>query len=158
MTTAINGVNVRLGRDPEDFRRYQIVVQVYSARRPGLKSHYTIDPGKVNNKEHLLQLIATSASAGAEYLGQKYNDNIDPVRAGQYALQAFAEESRLIVELAKGAPAKVKRLETQVSLLNNQEQELLHKLRWAVDNNRQITVGENNWLNSVLGRIHGSQL
>lgn len=158
MTTTINGTTTRLGRDPDDFRRYMITVQVYSRARPGLKASHNIDPGKVTGQQHLLQLIGTAGAACAEYLGQKYGDNIDPAAASRDALRAFGEEAKLQVELSKDAPAKVKRLESMRSRLRDWETELLHKLRWAIDHNEKLTPLEVKWLDQRIGEIHAEGL
>lgn len=158
MTTTIQGVSARLGRDPEDFRRYLITVQVYSRTRPGLKATHDIDPGKCSGQQHLLQMIGTAGAACAEYLGEKYGDNIDPVAASRDALRAFGEEARLQAALAKDAPAKVKRLESMSAQLRNEEQELLHKLRWALDHGEKLTPIEVEWVNQRIGELHAAQL
>lgn len=158
MTTTIQGVSARLGRDPDDFRRYLVTVQVYSQTKPGLKATNDIDPGKATNHQHLLQLVGTAAAACAEYLGEKYGDNIDPATASRDALRAFGEEAKLLVALAKDAPAKVKRLEAMSARLPNEEQELLHKLRWAIDHGEKLTPLEIEWVNRRIGELHTNQL
>ena len=158
MTTTIQGVSARLGRDPEDFRRYLITVQVYSRTRPGLKATHDIDPGKCSGQQHLLQMIGTAGAACAEYLGEKYGDNIDPVAASRDALRAFGEEARLQAALAKDAPAKVKRLEANVAKLSNENQEQLRRLRYLVNHQEKLLPREVAWLNQRLGELHGGQL
>lgn len=159
MTIMIEGIAVRLGRDPDDFRRFTVTVQAYSKNRPGLKSTTNLDPGKTNGQQHLLQLIGTAAAACAEYLGEKYADDIDPVTASQNAIRAFGEECRLQVELSKDAPAKVKRLEQHASaVLKDHERELLHKLSWSLKHGEKLTPVEVRWVDECLGRIHTNQL
>ncbi len=158
MTTMIEGVSVRLGRDSEDFRRYMVTVQAYSAMRPGLKSTTDIDPGKATNQAHLLQLIGAAGAACAEYLDETYGDNIDPTAAARSAIRAFGEECHLQVELMKDAPSKVKRLETHAVMLKDGERELLRMLRWSIDQGRSLTPVEVQWVDEALGRIHGRNL
>lgn len=158
MTTTINGVTARLARDPEDFRRYRITVQVYSRVKPGLKASNDIDPGASNGQQHLLQLIGAAGAACAEYLGEKHGDNIDPATASRDAIRAFGEECRLMAELAKDAPAKLKRLESNVAKLSNENQEQLRRLRYLVDHQEQLLPKEVAWLNQRLGELHGGQL
>ena len=158
MTTTIQGVSARLGRDPEDFRRYLITVQVYSRTRPGLKSSTDIDPGQCASQQHILQMIGTAGAACAEYLGEKYGDNIDPVVASRDAVRAFGEECWLMAELAKDVPAKLKRLEANVAKLSNENQEQLRRLRYLVDHQEQLLPKEVAWLNQRLGELHGGQL
>lgn len=158
MTTTIQGVQARLGRNPEDPRKYQVTVLVYSQVRPGLKSSTDIDPGQCASQQHLLQMIGTAGAACAEYLGEKYGDNIDPVAASRDALRAFGEECRLMAELAKDVPAKLKRLESNVAKLSNENQEQLRRLRYLVDHQERLLPKEVAWLNQRLGELHGGQL
>ena len=158
MTTTINGVTARLARDPEDFRRYRITVQVYSRVKPGLKASNDIDPGASNGQQHLLQLIGAAGAACAEYLGEKYGDNIDHVTASRDAVRAFGEECRLMAELAKDVPAKLKRLESNVAKLSNENQEQLRRIRYLVDHQEKLLPKEVAWLNQRLGELHGGQL
>lgn len=158
MTTTINGVSARLGRDPEDFRRYRITVQVYSRVKPGLKASNDIDPGASNGQQHLLQLIGAAGAACAEYLGEKYGDNIDPATASRDAIRAFGEECHLLAAMSKDAPEKVKRLESQAVRLKAEERELLSKFRWSLDHGERLTPLEVEWLNRRIGELHQSQL
>lgn len=158
MTTTIQGVQARLGRNPEDLRKYMVTVLVYSQKRPGLKSSTDIDPGGCANQQHLLQMVGTAGAACAEYLGNRYGDNIDPAGAARDAIRAFGEECRLMAELAKDVPAKLKRLESNMGKLSNEHQEKLRRLRYLVDHQEQLLPKEVAWLNQRLGELHGGQL
>ena len=158
MTTTIQGVQARLGRNPEDPRKYQVTVLMYSQVRPGLKSSTDIDPGQCASQQHLLQMIGTAGAACAEYLGEKYGDNIDPVVASRDAVRAFGEECRLLAAMSKDAPEKVKRLEAQAVRLKAEERELLSKFRWSLDHGERLTPLEVEWLNRRIGELHQSQL
>lgn len=158
MTSTIDGVSVRLGRDPEDFRKYRISVQVYSRVKRGLKSNNDIDPGKVTGKDHLLQLVGAAGAACAEYLGDKYGDNVDPSSASRDAIRAFGEECRLQIALAADAPSKVKRLEKHAAMLKDNERELLHKLSWSLKHGERLTPVEVNWVDQKLGAVHENNL
>lgn len=158
MSTTIEGMTVRLSRDDEDPRKYKIVVQCYSQKLPGLKATNDIDPGRSPNQAHLLNLIGVAGAVCAEYLGKKYGDNIDPVAASQFAIRAFGEECRLLAELSKDVPTKLRRLESNVASLNNQHQEQLHRLRWLVDHNQRLVPAEVRWIHERLGELHGNQL
>lgn len=158
MTTTINGITARLGRSAEDFRRYQITVQVNSKKRPGLKSTSDIDPGKANNYHHLLQMVGAAGAACAEYLGEKYGDDVDPTEASRDAIRAFGEECWLLVSLTKDAPTKLKRLESHAAKLRNPDRELLLKLRWAVDRGEILTPQEIAWVDLRIGEIHQGSL
>lgn len=158
MTTTIQGVQARLGRNPEDPRKYQVTVLVYSKKRTGLKSSTDIDPGQCASQQQLLQLIGTAGAACAEYLGKRYGDNIDPAECAKFAIRAFGEECRLMAELAKDVPAKLKRLESKAALLSNENQEQLRRLRYLVNHQEKLLPKEVAWLNQRLGEIHGGQL
>lgn len=158
MSTTIEGTQVRLERDPENLRKFRIMVQVYSQKRPGLKATQEIDPGACRNKDHLLQLVGVAGAACAEYLGEKYGDNIDPADCSKNALHAFGEEARLMAALAVDVPAKMRRLESHVARLTNEQQEVLLRLRHLLDKQCRLVPREIRWLDERLGEIHGSQL
>ena len=155
MSVTVNGVCVRLGRDPDN-GKYVIHVQVYSAQRPGLKADVELDPGDAESNQHLLKLIEVSACAGAEYLGEEYDDNIDPGEAGRNALVAFAEECKLQTLLGRDAPQKVKELENFLSLLSDADRELLLKLRWSLNSNIPLVPMEIEWVNQRLAHVRGN--
>lgn len=158
MTTTIDGTQVRWGRDPDDFRKYSVNVAVYSKNKPGLKANNAIDPGRSNGRDHLLQLIGTAAAACCEHLAEEYGDDLDPAEASQNAIRAFGEECRLLVALAKDAPTLVKRLESNVAKLRNEEQELVYKLRWAIDHGEKLTPVEIEWMRKRITQLHTDQL
>lgn len=157
MSTTINGVTVRLERDPSEWRKYQVVVQVASRVRIGLKTSATIDPGTAVDSTQLMKGIAAAASLGAEQLDRRYKDQIDPALAIRDALRAFGEECRLIAELGKDLPAKLARLR-QFSGLTAQEHELIGRMCYLVDRGDGLTRTEVEWVNQRIGRIHGSSL
>lgn len=157
MSTTINGVTVRLEREEEDWRKYQITVLVASREKPGLKTSSSIDPGKAVDSKQLMRGIAAAASLGAEQLNKKYGDIIDPALAIRDGLQAFGEECRLIAALKKDFPSKLKRL-LESTVLNGKERELVQRMRWLIDRDRGLTREEYDWVNVKIGQIHGSQL
>lgn len=158
MSVTIEGVQVRLGRDPDDLRRFSVNVAVYSQTKPGAKANSAIDPASAHGKEHLLHLIGISAAACCEWLHEKHDDNVDPAHAANAALHAFAEECRLQTELKKSGPAKLKRLEQHAAKLPDQERELLLKLRWLIDKGQPLTPAEADWIDSRIRQIHKDQI
>lgn len=154
MTTTIGGVQVSLCRDEENFRKIAITIAVRSTTKKGVLSKTSIDPGKATNHAHLIQLISTAASAGAEYLGEKYGDDLDPASCGSSAIKAFGHECRLIQALQEEASAKVKKLEQNAGYLQDNEKEILFKLSWAIRNSRKITAQDADWVNKVLSRVY----
>ena len=158
MSVTIEGVQCRLGRDPDDLRRFSINVAVYSQTKPGVKANSSVDPGAAHGKEHLLHMIGVAAAACCEYLHETHGDNVDPAHASKAALHSFAEECRLQEELKKSGPAKIKRLEFHADKLPAQERELLLKLRWLIDKGQALTPVEDEWIDSRIRQIHKDQI
>lgn len=159
MTIRMEHVSVRLGRDPEDFRRFAVTVQIHSEVKPGLKATHDIDPGRATNSKELLALIGIGAGACCEYLGEKYNDAFDLNEVCRFAVAAFVEECHLQTHLAVGIEAKIKRLTEHAStVLTDAERELLHKVDWALKHHEKLTPVEMKWVNECILRIHSSQL
>lgn len=157
MSTTINGTTVRLERDPNDWRKYHVAVLVNSRVRPGFKAQQAIDPGRAINARQLIEAVGAAAALNAEYLGKKYKDVVDPSCCIRDAIQAFGEECRLIGELAKGLPEKLKRLDT-AGFLNEQEREVLKRMLWLTNRGEQLTRDEAEWVNQQVGKIHGESL
>lgn len=157
MSTTIEGTTVRFERDPADWRRHMIAVQVESRSKPGFKAMHHIDPGKAVNAQHLMKGIAAAAAVCAEYLAKKYKDAIDPSTCIQNALRAFGEECRLMGELAKDLPIKLQRLKTS-DRLNGKERELLERMIWLTNRGEKLTRDEGEWVNEQIGKMHGVQL
>lgn len=63
-----------------------------------------------------------------------------------------------MAELAKDVPAKLKRLESNVAKLSNENQEQLRRLRYLVNHQEKLLPREVAWLNQRLGELHGGQL
>ena len=158
MSTTINGVTVRIGRDSENLVRYVVTVQVASRVRKGLKSTNEIDPGAAGNQRTLLHQLGIAGAACAEYLGEKYGDNIDPAQVARDALRAFGEEARLIAAIKEQVPAKLKRLEQNLHVLKENQRELLHRCSYAVKKGSALTPEEVAALDVMIGQIHGSKL
>lgn len=158
MSTTINGVTVKMGRLADDWRKHAVIVQVASRVKPGLKAAQEIDPGQAVNARQLIQAVGAAAAVGAEYLGKKYNDIIDPSAAIRDAIQAFGEEARLIGELAKGMPDKVRRLYAERSRFDAQERELIGRMAYLIDKGEKLTREEAEWVNDRIADIHGQQL
>lgn len=158
MSTTINGITVRLGRDSENLARYVVTVQATSRRKPGLKASHEIDPGEAGDQRGLLHRIGIAGAACAEYLGEKYGDNIDPAAASRDALKAFGEEARLVASLKEQVPDKLKRLERNLGVLKENQRELVMRLRFAFDRGSALTPEEVAAMDVMIGQIHGSQL
>lgn len=159
MSVTINGVTVRLQRDPENWRRFQVAVQVVSRKRPGLKAERTMDPGKAQGLSDLTKGIAAAAALNAEYLGDKYGDNIDPSLAIRDALQAFGEECRLLAAQSAGVGDKLKRLSESAWIKGqDREREAVRRMRWLIDRGERLTGGEIEWINAALAQHHASQI
>lgn len=158
MSTTINGVTVKMGRMADDWRKHAVIVQVASRVKPGLKAAQELDPGQAVNARQLIAAVGAAAAVGAEYLGQKYNDLIDPSAATRDAIQAFGEEARLIGELAKGMPDKVRRLRREQARFSDQERELIARMAYLMDKGEKLTREEAEWVNDRIADLHGQQL
>lgn len=158
MSTTVNGITVRLGRDSENLARYVVTVQASSRTKKGLKASNEIDPGQAGNQKTLLHQVGIAGAACAEYLGENYGDNIDPAAAARDAVRAFGEEARLIASLKAQVPEKLKRLERNLGVLKENQRELLHRCRFAFDRGSALTPEEVRALDTMIGQIHGSQL
>lgn len=158
MTTQIEGVEVELGRLDADWRKFGIKVKVRSRRKPGLKTIVEVDPGKVVDQNGLVKLVALAGASCAEQLGKKYKDNIDPVKAGTLAVQAFGEECRLMAALSQSNKAKLGRLTVHKASLNDNERELVDRLDWLTRRGDDMTPKEGAALDNMVARLHGRQL
>lgn len=157
MSVTINGVTARLERDPEQWQRYRVVIQVASVVRYGLKAEQYIDPGKAPDTRTLLKGVGAAAVLCVEYLGVKYKDNIDPSCASRDAIQAFGEECRMIAELAKGLDKKLARLKKS-DVLNAQERAIVERMIFLVEKGEKLTRDEGEFVNEKIAALHGSQL
>lgn len=158
MSTTINGVTVRIERNPDDWRKHQVTVQVASRKRPGLKASHSIDPGKCSSVHELGRVVGAAAALAAEHLGKKYKDIMDPSLAIRDGIRALAEEARLMGELARDVPAKLKRLKANQSSLSSLEQEVVGRMIWITDRGEKLTRDEGEWINQKVGALHGAQL
>lgn len=158
MATTINGVTVKLGRMESDWRKHAIIVQVASRVKPGLKAAYEIDPGKAPNGHVLIKAVGAAAATAAEYLGKKYKDVVDPSCAVRDAIQAFGEECRLMGELAKGMPEKVKRLMNRLSSFTDKEQDIIKRMQYLMERGEKLTFDEAGFVNDRIAKLHGDQL
>lgn len=158
MSTGIRGVEVELGRLSTDWRKFGITVKVWSQRKPGLKATNEIDPATVTTAQAVIQLVGAAGGTCAEYLGERYRDNIDPTEAARLAMRAFVEEMRMVKELATAVPMKLMRLRSHVSEMNNNEQEFLERCKWFIDRNQELTPAEVRALDAMIARLHAGQV
>lgn len=158
MATSVEGVLVKVGRMEDDWRKFAIIVQVRSLNKPHLKASKEIDPGKCLNQAELLKAVAVAAGLCSEYLGKKYGENQNPGLCVIYSQRAFLEEMRLMAELKKDAPEKIKRLKNNSSILSGAETTLLDRLDWLVKRGESLTLQEGQALDVMVGRLHSNQL
>lgn len=157
MSVTINGTTVKLDRDPEDWRRFRVTIQVKSVVRPGLKAEQYIDPGRATSTQHLLKGIGAAAALCVEHLGKKYKDNIDPSTAVRDAITAFGEECRLIAELSKDIDKKLDRL-WKSSVLDSKEREVLKRMLYLNGKGEKLTRQEGEWVNDKIAQLHSQNL
>lgn len=154
MTTTIQDVQARLGRDPEDLRKYRVTIQVCSKKRPGLKSSTDIDPGEAASQHQLIRMVGAAGAACAEYLGERYGDNIDTGEAYRDAVRAFEGECKLVTAVAESAYEKLKRIEAHVARLSDEKRELVQRLRYLVDHYGKLLPREAAWIDQRIQEIH----
>lgn len=158
MATTINGVTVKMGRMDADWRKHAVIVQVRSRVKPGLKTAHEIDPGQAVNTQALIEGIGAAAALGAEHLCRKYRDIIDPHTAARDAIIAFGEEVRLIAELAKDMPDKVRRLYEARDRFDAQQGEVIERMKYLMGKGEKLTIDEAEWVNARIADIHGASL
>lgn len=158
MSVTINDTTVRIGRDPEDWRKHQIVVQVASRVKKGLKAQQELDPGKAPNAQTLARGVGAAAALAAEHLGMNYGDTIDPSACARDAIQALTEEARLIANLAKDLPSKVRRLRENGSKFSEQERAILDRMNFLLGRGENLTRDEAEWVNSKIADLHDKNL
>ena len=156
MTIRIGAVEVSLGRLSSDQRKFSLNVYVRSVVRPGLQAQNEIDPGKFSNAAAVLQAVGVAAGAGAEYLGVKYGDNIDPSTAVRDAMRATAEEMKLMASLSGSVPEKLRHLNSKKSLLSNRDLESLKWFNHLYESHNGITPAEVLRMNEIIAKIHAA--
>lgn len=157
MSVTINGVTVKLDRDPEDWRRYRVTIQVKSPTRPGLKGEQYIDPGKAVSTQQLIKGIGAAAAVCAEYLATRYGDHLDPSTCIRDAITAFGEECRLIAELSKDIDKKLDRL-WKSSILSSKERDVLTRMLYLNGKGEKLTRQEGEWVNEKIAQLHSANL
>jgi hypothetical protein len=160
MSTAIEGIEVELGRLEGDWRKFGIKVKAHSQtqRDKGLKFIGQIDPAQFMGAQAVANAVGVLAGALAEDLGKKYGDNIDPDSAARNGIKALAEELMLQVSLGKDAPTKVARLMGHRHLLQDAELELLDRINYFIGRGEMLTPFELGAINRWLGRVHANAL
>lgn len=158
MSTTIEGVEVEFGRLESDWRKSSILVYVHSRKKPNVLSRAEIDPMICGTANATCMAISAAAGAGVEFLGKRYGDNLDATVAARLALRAFMEECKLLIEIQKDAPAKLQRLEGNLSLLKENERELLSRIKFFLTRGDKLTPGEIKAMDAMIARLHEAQL
>lgn len=160
MSVTINGTTVRLQRDPEDWRKLQVLVRVASVKKPGLCADQTFDPGKAPTMSHFLKALGAAAALCAEYLGERYGDNLDPASCSRDVYAAFREEAKLLASMRQDAAQKIKRLRSSGwgQRAPAEDRAQLDRMKWLMDKGEQLTIAEGELINKWIGQLHGAQL
>lgn len=158
MTTVIEGVEVSVGRLDADWRKFGIKISVRSEKKDGHKARAELDPGAFSNQAKLLEGIGRAGALCGEYLGKRYNEDPDIFNCAHYAQLAFLEEMRLMAEMKKDVPTKLKRLRDNAYGLQNAELELLNRFEWLVNNDQPLGPREVQAIDVMIGRLHGNSL
>jgi len=158
MSVSIEGVTVEVARDEEDPRKQVFNVTVASKVKPGVLSSVTIDPALLHSVKGLIDLVGVSAASGAEYLGEKYNDTMEPADAQRWGVKALGEEIRMLELVNRDIPAKVKRLENLSVLMRDNDRERLLNVAWCLKHGCKLTPKEVSWVNHKTAEIHKHQV
>ena len=154
----LNGVSVELGRSMDDPRMTVFFVRVRSIRNPKVWSHGEVDPAKCGGAVATLSAVGLSAAAGAEYLNNKYGDNVDTEAALKLALTCCAEEAKLNVEASKGSEAVVARLFQNRHVFPDESRERIELWHWCQENGQQLTVSDRKDMGKALAALHAAGL
>lgn len=158
MTTVIEGVEVTVGRLDADWRKFGIKISVRSSKKDGHKARAELDPGAFANQAALLEAIGRAGASCGEYLGIKYKEDPDIFNCAHYAQRAFLEEMRMMAEMKKDVPAKLKRLRDNSYGLKNAELELLERFEWLIKNDHPLGPREVQAIDVMISKIHGNSL
>lgn len=160
MSVTINGTTVRLQRDPEDWRKLQVLVRVASVKKPGLCADQTFDPGKSPSTAMFLKALGAAAALCAEYLGERYGDNLDPASCSRDVYAAFREEAKLLAALRVDAAVKAKRLLQSGwgQRAPAEDRAKLERMAWLLNRGENLTAAEGEQINKWIGQLHRAQL
>lgn len=147
-------VSVTINRS-QDSQKYNIIVAVYSTRKAGHKAQVVIDPGKANNKEHLIQMVGAAGGACAEYLLKAKNkqkqsiEKHDPSTCAKDAVTDFLRELALMEDLKRDLPTRIKAV-LALTGLDSRIRERASLLHWRIRRGEAPTPAENVWVSKVL--------
>jgi len=131
-----------------DNQKYVIQVAVYSNRKAGLKATVDVDPGKAQNNDHLIKLIAAAGGACAEYLCEHHKENHEPSECARAAVNDFAREMALMAELKRDLPERVKALAALP--LDISVRAKLDRIAWTLGHGESPTRTESTWVTAHL--------
>lgn len=154
----IDQVAVEYGRSSEDFRQLVILVRVLSRRKKGLSAQSEVNPAKCGTVLATVAAIQAAAGAGAEYLGEKYGDNIDPDQAAKNAVHAFQEETKLLAESSRQVAHLVARMMTHRAKFSDPVREQVERWDWLLKHGQPLTPRDRADMGPVLAALHKSQL
>lgn len=152
----VDGVTVKFVIN-EDSGKVCLKVQVKSVKKPGLSSDWETDFTECSSVQHAVQQIQLAGSAGAEYLGTKYGDNIDLEHAGVCALKAFKEECKQRRLLQSDSANKLKFLKEHQNLLTAQDQEILERIFFYAGKDL-LLPGHIAWMDRAIQTINQRQV
>jgi len=153
MTVCIDGVEVALGRDEDDPRIMGFYVYVHSLKKPQNQARSWVNPADCGTAKATLAAIIAAAIAGAEYIGNKYGEPVNPTTVARNAREAMEREIRLMAEMSGGVQKVLKTLHEHRARLNNQAQEVVEKARWVVGKGLPLSVNEMVSLQNILGEL-----
>lgn len=147
-------ITVRLAQSEFDPRKTAVFIRVESQVKPGLLSSTEIRPDEHGDAQGVMVAVGVACAAGAEHLCEHYGDNFDPDHCYVAGQKAFAEEIRLIAELNRDVPAKLRRLDSLKYGLSNGELELLGRWKHATERNQKLVRADLEAIDRITRRFH----
>ena len=154
----IDNVAVEYGRASDDFRQLVVLIRVQSRRKKGLWAQHEVNPAKCGTVPATLAAIQAAAGSAAEYLGEKYGDNIDPDQAAKNAVHAFSEETKLLAESSRQVVHLVARMMAHRSKFTDPVREQVERWDWLLKHGQPITPRDRADMGPVLAALHKAQL
>lgn len=154
----LDNVAVEYGRAIQDFRQLVIHVRVLSRVKKGLWADIEVNPATCGTVQATVSAVEAAGGAAAEYLGEKYGDNLDPSTCARLAARAFLEETKLVAEASQGVQPLVARMMTHRHSMSDPYREKVERWDWLLRNNQPITPKDRNEMAPVLAALHRMQL
>lgn len=154
MTTKIRRSTAEFIRD-EDTGQTVIRIGAQSYFKPELRATNDILPGTptTNNFKDIMRRVGVAGAACAEYLGEKYNEAMDPGQCELDSQKAFAIECQRVAELQAGVGEKLKLAKQRCWLMTNDHVEMIRRLDTLYGRGGTILPSEIAYLDKVVNSV-----